>query len=59
MEKRFRFTNDKLRALPPNPPDAHGADLGAPDTVTLTQLLATALGRCQRQLFTHNFCTST
>ena len=27
MEKRFRFSNDKIRALPPNPPDARGTDI--------------------------------
>ena len=32
MEKRFRFTNDKIRSLPPNPPDARGTDLEVSDT---------------------------
>ncbi|OOV88688.1 Arm DNA-binding domain-containing protein [Oceanospirillum linum] len=32
MKKRFRFTNDKIRALPPNPPDARGTDLEFSDT---------------------------
>ncbi len=32
MEKRFRFTNDKIRSLPPNRPDARGTDLEVSDT---------------------------
>jgi hypothetical protein len=32
MEKRFRFTNDKIHSPPPNPPDASGTDLEASDT---------------------------
>ena len=32
MEKRFRFTNDKIHALPPNPPDARGTDMEFSDS---------------------------
>lgn len=31
MIKQFRFTNDKIRALPPNPTDARGTDLELSD----------------------------
>ena len=32
MERRFRFTNEKIRVFPPNPPDARGTDLEFSDT---------------------------
>ncbi len=32
MEKKFKFTNERIKALPANPPDAKGTDLEVSDT---------------------------
>ncbi len=32
MEKKFKFTNERIKALPANPPNAKGTDLEVSDT---------------------------